>query len=60
MALDYPLGDYRAPMDETTLLKKFDAQVLPITGQTKPDRIVEAIINMDKENNVVYFILTNI
>ena len=55
MVLDYPLGDYREPMDETTLLKKFDAMVLPIAGQTKRDQIVEVIMYMDKETDVANF-----
>ena len=57
MILDYPLGDYREPMDESTLLKKFDAMVLPITGQSKRDQIVEAIMNIDKQNNVAEFMI---
>jgi len=55
LTLDYPLGDYRQPMDETTLLKKFDSLVVPVTGQTKRDRIVEAIMNIDKEPDVADF-----
>ena len=52
MTLDYPLGDYREPMDESTLLKKFDAMVLPITGQKKRDQIVTTIMSIDKQNDV--------
>lgn len=48
ITLDYPLGDYREPMDETTLLKKFDALVLPETGQKKRDGIVDMIMNLEK------------
>ncbi len=48
ITLDYPLGDYREPMDETTLLKKFDAMVLPETGQAKRDRLVDTIMNLEK------------
>ncbi|MEJ2543141.1 MAG: MmgE/PrpD family protein [Calditrichaceae bacterium] len=55
ITLDYPLGDYREPMDESTLLKKFDAMVLPITGQSKRDQIVEAIMNIDKQDDVFKF-----
>ena len=55
MTLDYPLGDYREPMDESTLLKKFDAMVLPITGQSKRDKIVEVIMNIENENNLFDF-----
>lgn len=52
LTLDYPLGDYRQPMDETTLLKKFDSMVLPHTGQSKRTQIVETIMNLEKENDV--------
>lgn len=52
ITLDYPLGDYREPMDETTLLKKFDSMVIPVTGQSKRDQIVDAVMNIDKENDV--------
>ena len=55
MTLNYPLGDYREPMDETTLLKKFDAMVTPITGQAKRNQIVDSIMNMDKEKDTADF-----
>ncbi|APF20650.1 MmgE/PrpD family protein [Caldithrix abyssi DSM 13497] len=42
--LDYPIGDYRTPMDEETLLKKFDSMVLAVTGQRRRDQIV-AMVN---------------
>ncbi|MBN1406693.1 MAG: MmgE/PrpD family protein [Calditrichaceae bacterium] len=55
MTLDYPLGDYREPMDEVTLLKKFDAMVLPIISKTKRDRIVNTIMSLDKLKDVAAF-----
>lgn len=55
LILDYPLGDYRQPMDETTLLKKFDSMVIPITGQSRRDKIVETIMNLDKVSDVADF-----
>ena len=55
ITLDYPLGDYREPMDMDTLLKKFDAMVLPLTGQEKRDRIVNAVMSIEQENDVADF-----
>jgi len=55
ITLDYPLGDYREPMDDATLLKKFDAMVLPVIGQDKRDRIVDAIMNIEKETDMADF-----
>ncbi|MBN2424462.1 MAG: MmgE/PrpD family protein [Calditrichaceae bacterium] len=48
MTLDYPLGDYRMPIDEAALLKKFDSMVIPETGQEKRDRLVKMILNLEK------------
>ena len=55
ITLDYPLGDYREPMDDATLLKKFDAMVLPVIGQEKRDRIVDAIMNIEQETDMADF-----
>jgi len=55
ITLDYPLGDYREPMDETTLLKKFDSMVLPITGQKRRDEIVDMINHMDEVKDIADF-----
>lgn len=55
LTIDYPLGDYRQPMDETTLLKKFDSMVAPLVGNTKRDQIVEAIMNFEKEADMAKF-----
>ncbi len=55
ITLDYPLGDYREPMDDATLLKKFDAMVLPLVGQEKRNRIVEAIMDIENEKDMGSF-----
>jgi 2-methylcitrate dehydratase len=55
ITLDYPLGDYREPMDDATLLKKFDAMVLPVIGQEKRDSIVDAIMNIEQETDMADF-----
>ncbi len=55
ITLDYPLGDYREPMDESALLQKFDAMTLPETGRQKRDRIVDMIMNIDKLKDVADF-----
>ncbi|MEJ2053213.1 MAG: MmgE/PrpD family protein [Calditrichaceae bacterium] len=52
LTLDYPLGDYREPMDEAALLKKFDAMVLPFTGQTKRNSIVEIVMSLENPQDV--------
>ncbi len=48
IVLDYPIGDYRLPMDEDTLLKKFDSMVLPVTGQKRRDEIVDMINRLEE------------
>ena len=50
--VDFPSGDYREPMDEQTLLSKFDSMVLPLTGKEKRDRIVDTIENLEKLKDV--------
>ncbi len=55
LVVDYPLGDYRDPMDEETLLKKFDAMVMPHVDQKRRDRIVDAIMTIEKEEDVANF-----
>ena len=52
--VDYPLGDYREPMDDDTLMAKFDAMVLPHTGRGKRDQIVELIYDLDNLDDVSY------
>lgn len=53
--LDYPLGDYREPMNESQLAAKFDAMVLPVLGKERRDKIVDAIWNFEKIENVADF-----
>jgi 2-methylcitrate dehydratase len=53
--IDYPLGDYRQPMDETTLLKKFDSMVVPQTGQKKRDQIIDAIMHLEEVEDTADF-----
>ena len=55
LTLDYPLGDYREPMDDETLLKKFDSMVLPITGQKRRDQIVDMIEHLEDVEDVSEF-----
>lgn len=55
ITLDYPLGDYREPMDEATLLKKFDSMVLPITGQKRRHQIVDMINHLDEVEDIAEF-----
>ena len=50
--VDYPLGDYRDPMDDKTLYAKFDSMVLPEIGNSKRDRIVNAIQHLEQLNDV--------
>jgi len=45
--VDYPLGDYREPMDDDTFYAKFDSMVLPHTGQKKRDRIIELVSQLE-------------
>ena len=53
--VDYPLGDYREPMDDDTLNAKFDSMVLPETGKEKRDKIVDIIRNLEKLDDVAVF-----
>jgi 2-methylcitrate dehydratase len=55
ITLDYPLGDYREPMDESALLKKFDAMALPLIGQDKRNRVINAIMEIEKESDMANF-----
>jgi 2-methylcitrate dehydratase len=47
LELDYPLGDYREPMDDTTFYAKFDSMVLPQIGKNKRDQIIDTILNLE-------------
>ena len=53
--VDYPLGDYREPMDNIDLYAKFDSMVLPETGQKKRDHIIDAILNLEKLQDISEF-----
>ncbi len=53
--VDYPLGDYREPMDDDTLYAKFDSMVTPETGKEKRDKIVDAILNLEKLEDISDF-----
>jgi 2-methylcitrate dehydratase len=53
--VDYPLGDYREPMDDDTLYAKFDSMVTPQTGQEKRDKIVDTILSLEKLNDISGF-----
>jgi len=53
--LDFPLGDYRNPMDDETFFAKFDAMVIPVTGREKRDKLVDTINHLEtiKDVNVL-------
>ena len=53
--VDYPMGDYREPMDDGTFYAKFDSMVIPQTGQQKRDKIVETILNLEKLDDISDF-----
>ncbi len=53
--VDYPLGDYREPMDDDTLYVKFDSMVTPETGKEKRDKIVDTILNLEKLDDITEF-----
>ena len=50
--VDYPLGDYREPMDDDTLFAKFDSMVVPQTGKEKRNQIVETVQNLEQLTDV--------
>jgi 2-methylcitrate dehydratase len=53
--VDYPLGDYREPMDDDALFSKFDSMVLPETGNSKRDEIVDKILNLEELEDICDF-----
>jgi len=53
--VDYPLGDYRDPMDDETFYAKFDSMVLPLVGKDKRDLIIETILDLENLNDVNKF-----
>ena len=50
--LDYPLGDYREPMDDSTFFAKFDAMVIPETGMAKRDELVKTVSELEKLKDI--------
>ncbi len=55
LRVDYPKGDYRDPMTEQELLNKFDSMVMEKTGREKRNRMVDRIMNLEKEKNIKDF-----
>jgi 2-methylcitrate dehydratase len=45
--VDYPLGDYRDPMDDETFFAKFDSMIMPRVGKERRDKIVDTILHLD-------------
>jgi len=52
LELDFPLGDYRNPMDDETFFAKFDAMVIPVIGREKRDRLVDTINRLENLKDV--------
>jgi 2-methylcitrate dehydratase len=52
LEVDYPLGDFREPMDDQVLMAKFDAMVLPLVGKDKRNRIVDMIENLERLEDI--------
>ena len=52
LMIDYPLGDYRNPMDEQTFFAKFDSLVLPHLSQKRRDQLVELVLNLENVEDV--------
>jgi len=55
LRIDYPKGDYRDPMTEEELLYKFDSMVLEQVTRQQRDRMVEAIMSLEKFTDVRNF-----
>lgn len=55
LRIDYPRGDYRDPMTEEELLYKFDSMVLDRVNRQQRDRMVDAIMNLEKFADVREF-----
>jgi 2-methylcitrate dehydratase len=51
LMVDYPLGDYRDPMDEQTFFAKFNSLVLPYISRIKRDQLVDMVMNLEKLKN---------
>ncbi|GAB4336027.1 MAG: MmgE/PrpD family protein [Calditrichia bacterium] len=54
--VDYPRGDYRDPMSDEELMQKFDSMVLPVLGEEKRNRLVEAINNLEEFGNIAEWV----
>jgi 2-methylcitrate dehydratase len=52
LEVDFPLGDYREPMDDDTFYAKFDSMVLPLMSKAVRDKIVDSILNLEKIEDV--------
>jgi 2-methylcitrate dehydratase len=52
LMIDYPLGDYRNPMDDQTFFTKFDSMVLPQLSQKRRDELVELVLDLENLGNV--------
>jgi len=52
LELDFPLGDYREPMDDKTFFAKFDALVLPLMGKEKRDKIIDRVNGLEKLKDI--------
>jgi len=55
MRVDYPKGDYRAPMSEEELLVKFHSLADAVVSRDRQDQIIEAIWNLEKINSIGNF-----
>jgi 2-methylcitrate dehydratase len=55
LEVDYPLGDYREPMDDDTLYAKFDSMVISQTGRENRDRIIDTILNLEQIEDINTF-----
>jgi 2-methylcitrate dehydratase len=55
LEVDYPLGDYRDPMDDTTFYAKFNSMVLPAVGRERRDKIVDAVQNLEHIADITDF-----
>ena len=56
--IDYPLGDYRDPMDDKTFFAKFDSLVLPFAGREKRDHLIQTVNQLETVKDVN--VLTNL
>jgi 2-methylcitrate dehydratase len=52
LMVDYPLGDYRNPMDDQIFFTKFDSLVLPHLSGKKRDQLVDLVLNLERIKNI--------